>query len=142
MEIKKYLPKELKTAEVQELTEFLFVNLDEFRDSREDILECINYVDSSHYGGSIYLCREEGRLLGAVVVNNTGMKRFIPEHILVYIAVDENCRGKGIGGKLLSAVKEDLSGSIALHVEPHNPAKKLYEREGFTNKYLEMRFAQ
>ncbi|HAB28956.1 MAG TPA: GNAT family N-acetyltransferase, partial [Xanthomarina gelatinilytica] len=30
-------------------------------------------------------------------------------------------------------------GDVALHVEPNNPAIKLYESLGFTNKYLEMR---
>jgi len=30
-------------------------------------------------------------------------------------------------------------GSIALHVEPDNPAKFLYENLGFENRYLEMR---
>jgi ribosomal protein S18 acetylase RimI-like enzyme len=30
-------------------------------------------------------------------------------------------------------------GDIALHVEPDNPAKILYEKLGFTSKYLEMR---
>jgi ribosomal protein S18 acetylase RimI-like enzyme len=30
-------------------------------------------------------------------------------------------------------------GDIALHVEPNNPAKFLYEKIGFDNKYLEMR---
>jgi ribosomal protein S18 acetylase RimI-like enzyme len=34
----------------------------------------------------------------------------------------------------------NTSGGVALHVEPDNPAKKLYERLGFTNKYLEMRY--
>lgn len=142
MEIRKYGPKSLSKNERDELTEFLFVNLDEFGDSKEDILACIDYVDSSHYGGSIYLCQSEDVLTGAVVVNNTGMSKFIPEHILVYIAVDKNSRGKGVGGRLLSFIKSDLNGSIALHVEPHNPAKNLYEREGFSNKYLEMRFTQ
>ncbi len=31
-------------------------------------------------------------------------------------------------------------GDIALHVEPDNPARFLYEKYGFTNKYLEMRY--
>jgi ribosomal protein S18 acetylase RimI-like enzyme len=34
------------------------------------------------------------------------------------------------------------NGAIALHVEPDNPARKLYERIGFTNKYLEMRLTR
>jgi ribosomal protein S18 acetylase RimI-like enzyme len=34
---------------------------------------------------------------------------------------------------------EHTQGNIALHVEPDNPARKLYEKLGFTNKYLEMR---
>jgi ribosomal protein S18 acetylase RimI-like enzyme len=31
-------------------------------------------------------------------------------------------------------------GNVALHVEPDNPAKFLYEKLGFTSKYLEMRY--
>ena len=33
-------------------------------------------------------------------------------------------------------------GGVALHVEPDNPAKFLYEKLGFTNKYLEMRYTK
>jgi ribosomal protein S18 acetylase RimI-like enzyme len=64
------------------------------------------------------------------------MKDFIPENILVYIAVDNSQRGKGmeISTKAISIAE----GNIALHVEPDNPAKGLYEKLGFT-KYLEMR---
>ena len=34
---------------------------------------------------------------------------------------------------------EVTNGDIALHCEPDNPAKFLYEKLGFTSKYLEMR---
>jgi len=74
-----------------------------------------------------------------VVVNNTGMKGYIPENILVYIAVRGDQRGKGVGKGLMAQALERAQGSIALHVEPDNPARKLYESLGFTNKYLEMR---
>jgi ribosomal protein S18 acetylase RimI-like enzyme len=68
------------------------------------------------------------------------MQGFLPQHFLVYIAVDPEARGQGVGKKLLDFVKMNLSGDICLHVEADNPARRLYEREGFTNKYLEMRF--
>ena len=78
-------------------------------------------------------------IMGATIVNKTGMADYIPENILVYIAVHENARGKGFGKKLMNKVIELADGDIALHVEPNNPAKFLYEKLGFENKYLEMR---
>ena len=83
---------------------------------------------------------EENIIKAAVVVNKTGMDGYIPAHILVYIAVHESMRGKGIGKEIMQQVMDKAKGGIALHVEPDNPAKKLYERLGFTNKYLEMRY--
>jgi ribosomal protein S18 acetylase RimI-like enzyme len=67
------------------------------------------------------------------------MEGYIPENILVYIATHRDSRGKGIGTLLMQKVLELTQGSIALHVEPENPAVQLYRKFGFTNKYLEMR---
>ncbi len=77
--------------------------------------------------------------MGITIVNKTGMNGYIPENILVYIAVHKKSRGKGIGKKLLQEAIALIEGDVALHVEPNNPAIKLYESLGFTNKYLEMR---
>ena len=42
--------------------------------------------------------------------------------------------------KILMKKNIDLAeGSIALHVEPENPARFLYEKVGFSSKYIEMR---
>jgi ribosomal protein S18 acetylase RimI-like enzyme len=77
--------------------------------------------------------------MGVVIINNTNMGGYIPEHILVYIAVHEKTRGQGVGKALMERIIDETEGDIALHVEPENPAKFLYEKFGFTNKYLEMR---
>ncbi|MDT9702679.1 GNAT family N-acetyltransferase, partial [Streptomyces sp. P17] len=74
----------------------------------------------------------ENEIVGAVVVNETGMKSYIPENILVYIATHAQHRGKGLGKQLMQHVIDTAHGSIALHVEPDNPAKHLYEKLGFT----------
>lgn len=122
-----------------QIASFLEVHLDLYGDKKEDILKCIAYIFTPGKGGFITLGIENKEIIGAVIVNETGMNGYIPENILVYIAVHENQRGKGMGSQLMQKVMDIAQGSIALHVEPDNPAKKLYERLGFTNKYLEMR---
>ena len=88
----------------------------------------------------VVLCVDNEIIIGAVVINKTGMDGYIPANILVYIAIHRDHRGKGIGKKLMQEVMPKTNGGIALHVEPDNPAKYLYEKLGFTNKYIEMRY--
>ena len=124
-----------------EIADFLFEHLGKYGDPKNDIMKCLDYaLDSGiRAGGFVVLAREKGKIVGALVMNKTGMSGYIPENILVYIAVDETLRGKGIGKKIMDMAIKMANGAIALHVEPDNPAKKLYEKLGFTNKYLEMR---
>lgn len=128
-------------VEKQEIVDFLFHNLDQFGDKKEDIEKAINYAikESQSPGGFVLVNREGTEIACAVVVNETGMKGYIPENILVYIATHKNMRGKGVGKKLMTEAINTAKGNIALHVEPENPARYLYEKLGFTNKYLEMR---
>lgn len=134
---------DLATYELKdEIASFLFQHLDQYGDPKEDIMKCLEYAlasDKQRGGGFVVLAREDQQIVGAVVLNKTGMSGYIPEYILVYIAVDISQRGKGVGKKLMKTAIETANGDIALHVEPDNPAKKLYESLGFTNKYLEMR---
>jgi len=129
---------------LQQIVDFLFVHLDPFGDEKSAIRKCLDYALAAPpaFGGLIHLAKNEAGICGCVVINHTGMAEYIPEHILVYIAVDAAMRGQGLGKKLISDVAELVPGNIALHVEPHNPAKRLYERMGFTNKYLEMRLTK
>lgn len=121
------------------IARFLENHLDQFGDKKEDILKCLDYAFDQQRGGFVVLGVEANAICGAVVVNLTGMDGYIPENILVYIAVDRSQRGRGLGKGLMGKAIVKAKGSIALHVEPDNPAKKLYESLGFTNKYLEMR---
>lgn len=128
-----------KTYTNQIIAQFLFTHLEEYGDKVEDILKCIDYVMNPDKGGNVVVGLDDNKIVGVVILNNTGMKDFIPENILVYIAVDNSQRGKGFGKKLMQKAISIAEGNIALHVEPNNPAKGLYEKLGFTNKYLEMR---
>ena len=128
--------------EKENLIDFLFDNLQEYGDPKSDIEKCIDYAlkETTSFGGFILVSYLENEISGVVVVNQTGMKDYIPENILVYITTHKNHRGKGIGKELMQKAIDLAEGSIALHVEPENPARYLYEKFGFSSKYIEMRY--
>lgn len=145
MNIQVYNPTSTVTAvEKKELIDFLYQHLDEFGDKWEDIERAVNYAldPDPAMGGFILFIKENDNIQGVVVVNNTKMKGYIPESILVYIAVHEDLRGQGVGKKLMKKTIEIAPGDIALHVEDNNPAKYLYKSVGFDNPYLEMRYSK
>lgn len=53
-----------------------------------------------------------------VAANQTGVKDYIPENILVSIAIHKNLRGKGIAKLWLQKTIDLAEESIAIHVEP------------------------
>ncbi|HTO15191.1 MAG TPA: GNAT family N-acetyltransferase [Edaphocola sp.] len=128
----------------QQIIQFLFKHLEQYGDSIPDIEKAIDYSlsDKESSGGFVQVLKVDNNISCVVVINKTGMSGYIPENILVYIATDKNDRGKGYGKASMQYAIERAEGNIALHVEPENPAKGLYEHLGFTNKYLEMRLSK
>jgi len=128
--------------EKKEIVQFLSKHLEKYGDPPLQIAEALDYAlgTQGKPGGYIITARNNDEdLLGAVIVNKTGMGGYIPENILVYIATDGAQRGKGIGKTLMKRAIQIADGDIALHCEPENPAMHLYTKLGFTSKYLEMR---
>lgn len=125
----------------KEFIDFLYKHLDKFGDPKDQIEKSIDYAFSSAEGKGGFLLAGfwENNLVGALIMNKTGMSGYIPDNILVYVAVDAKLRGKGIGAKIIEKSFELAEGDIKLHVEYDNPAKRLYERLGMTTKYAEMR---
>lgn len=128
-------------SEKHEVIDFLSLNLEQYGDSKKDIEKAIDYSTKKYvsFGGFTMILKDEENIVGAVVVNQTGMSGYIPENILVYIATHKNRRGEGLGKKLMTEAIDNAKGDIALHVEANNPARFLYEKLGFRNPYLEMR---
>lgn len=138
--LSKYTGEDIKHSNIV-IADFLHKHLEEYRDDKRDILKALEYVfDHNKPGGNIILLLESNFIVGAVVTNETGMSNYVPENILVYIAVHKGHRGKGIGKELMNNAIKLTKGGLALHVEPDNPAIFLYKKMGFENKYLEMRY--
>lgn len=129
-------------TERKNILDFLFSHLQKYGDPVGDIEKAISYslAEDGKPGGFILELRDESdEITCVVVVNHTGMSGYIPENILVYIATHDQKRGRGLGRKAIEYTIEKTKGDIALHVEPDNPARRLYQKLGFENKYLEMR---
>ncbi|MGB5988668.1 MAG: GNAT family N-acetyltransferase [Marinifilaceae bacterium] len=142
MKVKKFsLNQKASLVERNQIINFLFENLEEYGDPIDEIEKCFEYAmeECKSFGGCIFASYEDEEIVGAVIINNTGMVGYIPEHILVYIASHKQHRGKGIGKLLMESAINETHGDIALHVEPDNPARFLYEKLGFKTKYNEMR---
>jgi ribosomal-protein-alanine N-acetyltransferase len=128
--------------ELDELAAFLHDNMKPYEDTVSDIRRALRYALSPQEGmGGFILAAVDGRhMVGSVVILDTGMSGYIPEHILVFVGVRPDLRGQGIGGWLVKEALARCKGDVKLHVEYDNPAKRLYERIGFNSKYAEMRY--
>lgn len=125
----------------EDVSKFLHKHLGEYGDDLSAIKKAIEYASKERptFGGFVLVAQKENEIVGVTVINKTGMDEYIPENILVYIATHQEYRGQGIGKALMKEAIKQCSGNIALHVEHNNPARHLYEKLGFENKYLEMR---
>lgn len=143
LKFKIYTPyTKMSSLEKQNAREFLDKHLEQYGDKNSDIEKAIHFAikEIPSFGGFVLEGYDKNNdVVGTVVVNKTGMGGYIPENILVYIAVDSSKRGKGYGKELMHKAIELCEGDVALHVESDNPARFLYEKVGFTNPYLEMR---
>ena len=83
-----------------------------------------------HYPGAEFLVVEQG----GVPIGRFYLCRFVHEIRVMDIALVEAGRNAGIGTRLMRALLgiADAEGrSVTLHVEPDNPAQRLYRRLGF-----------
>jgi [ribosomal protein S18]-alanine N-acetyltransferase len=135
------LPAGLTT---ENLGRFLHESLKPYEDPYPVVLAGIEYAlgDDPCKGGFVLLAMQGQELVGAVVMLRTGMSGYVPENLLLFIAVEPEARGRGVGGALIRRVFDECEGEIKLHVEHDNPARRLYERNGFKSKYLEMRWTR
>ncbi|MCP4679756.1 MAG: GNAT family N-acetyltransferase [Deltaproteobacteria bacterium] len=127
---------------VDKLADFLGRIMRPYEDTVEDIARGLEYALSKEQGrgGFIILAAASEIPLGAVVFLKTGMKGYVPGNLLLFVGVHPDYRGKGIGRELISRAADRCEGDIKLHVEPDNPARRLYELLGFKNKYIEYRY--
>lgn len=131
-------------SEMTEVGRFLESHLDEYLDSYDNIIKAIQSAIKQRpsFGGFVITAREDQELIGAIIINNTGMEGYAPQNLIVYLAVHQNYRRRGIGQQLLQQAIETSKGDIAIHLKPKQKSLSLYKKLGFETAALELRLNQ
>lgn len=83
-----------------------------------------------HYAGADFdVVLADGEPVGRLY-----LARWTREHRIVDIAILPGQRGRGLGSELLRRILAEADGAgkpVTIHVEMHNPVRRLYDRLGF-----------
>lgn len=131
-----------KIVQIDKLTEFTYKHMKPFNDTVSDTKLGITHALTGvpDKGGFVLVAKRDDEVVGCLVMLATGMKNYIPSYCVLFVGVNSSLRGLGIGQQIMEVGIKEADGDIYLHVDYDNPAKRLYERLGFQNKYAEMRF--
>lgn len=134
----------LSISDINRISNFLYDNSGEFRDTKTAIRKSIMYAakELPGLGGYVFVMENKNEILGAVVVNRTGMNEYLSENILVYVAVKPDYRKTGIAKKLISQTIKYCDGDIAIYINADSPVIKLFEKQGFKTRNVEMRLVR
>ena len=126
--------------DMDRVVQFLNREIDSCADSEGAILKSVQYAikDRAGLGGYVFEMFDETETIGVAVVNRTGMEEYMPDNILVYIAIKKNRQKKGYGRKLLSYALDHCEGEVMIHITGDNPSRKFFQKFGFKTQYQEM----
>ncbi len=127
----------------EQLARFFHEVMRPYHDELPDVERALDYafLPGAGQGGFALLAARGEQLIGALLTLKTGMSGFQPPYILLFVGVESSMRNRGVGTGLVRRALALCGGNMKLHVQYDNPARRMYEREGFYSKQAEMRHA-
>ncbi|MFS4415270.1 hypothetical protein [Maribacter sp. 2307ULW6-5] len=134
----------LTPLQIDGLTKFIHKHQIEDNARETDIRRAIRYASKEvpGFGGIVYTAEEDGMLIGAIVMNRTGLEGSLPEQLVVSIAVHREHRDSTVYRKMLNYVVDYSCGDIGVQVKKDNPLVPVLEDHGFKNDYIQMNLKQ
>lgn len=130
----------LSFLNIDKITNFLDQHLDKRKDDKSAIRKSLLYAakEISGLGGYAFIIEKKDQIIGATVINKTGMSEYQSENLLVYLVVHKEFRNLGIATKLLNEAINYCNGNITLNINKKNDAIELFEKNGFESKKIQM----
>ena len=122
------------------IVNFLHENIEGEMVAKEKIAEAIEYAvkDRPSFGGFVLTVKEGEKILGAMIVNDTGMELNTKNRI-VFIAIHENHRNNGVDSKLVNRAIDLTKGNLSLQLDPNNSWIEKFKSLGFQTKCVELK---
>lgn len=121
---------------VDQLANYVDKYLGQYGDERQSVVEAIRVAFTCGFVLGAYI---SGEMKGLAVVIKMPVAVVMPQYHLVYIGADIESGSRGIGTRLMEAVRRLTDGKFSLHVDVENKkAIKLYEKMGLKKAYYRM----
>ncbi len=123
----------------ERMTRFILDNTSEHDLTYEAVWRSVEYSlsMSKNQGGFILVGREDGDMTSVLVMNRTRMEDYMPENILIHLAIGPHVEKSETGLKLLQKAIEITHGDLAVRLNKDHPDLSLYEVMGFRERYIE-----
>lgn len=121
---------------IEQLADYVDRYLGKYGDDRQSVLEAIRVAFA---GGFVLGAYISGEMKGLAVVIKLPVSVVMPQYHLVYIGADIKAGSRGIGTRLMDAIRRYTDGNFSLHVDVENKkAIRLYEKMGLKKAYYRM----
>ena len=125
---------------INKISNFLHEHLEGCKNEKGAIRKSLLYAakETSNLGGYAFIIEEKENIIGAIVVNKTGMSEYQSENLITYLAVHKDFREQKVATKLIKEAANYCNGNLSLNINKDNDAIELFEKNGFVSKKIQM----
>ena len=125
---------------INKISNFLHEHLEGCKEDKSAIRKSLLYAakETSNLGGYTFLLEEKENIIGAIVINKTGMSEYQSENLITYLAVHKDFREQKIATKLIKEAANYCNGNLSLNINKDNDAIELFKKNGFVSKKIQM----
>lgn len=101
--------------------------------SQSSIRKAIDFAsrESASLGGIIITIQDKNQqIIGAGIMNKTGMSEYFPENLLVYLVIKKSHRRKGLGTQIIQRMQQLCKGEMAALTFNSSSAISFYAKQG------------
>ena len=125
---------------INKISKFLYEHLEDCKNEKDAIRKSLLYAakETSSLGGYAFIIEEKDNIIGAIIINKTGMNEYQSENLITYLAVHRDFRKQKIATKLIKKATNYCNGNLSLNINKNNNAIELFKKNGFESKKIQM----